>query len=84
MSSDWFLLLSRSRYFRFPKMAWNSVRSSLRWRPCLVVGMPVLRAMRCFNAVMPSARFQLKVSPGMRNHFFFVAMALPPVGMALY
>lgn len=37
----------------------------LRWRPPLVVGIPVARAMRLFALLTPNARFQENERPGM-------------------
>lgn len=40
------------------------LRPILAWRPCRVVGIPVYRAIRRLAVETPSARFQLKDSPG--------------------
>ncbi len=40
-----------------------TVLPTLRSNPCRVVGMPVVRAILVFTAVMPSARFHEKLSP---------------------
>ena len=45
-------------------MALSIVPPTLRWSPCFVVGIPVLRAIFCFAAVMPTARFSENDSPG--------------------
>lgn len=37
---------------------------TLRSKPCLVVGMPVLRAIFCLTAVMPTALLREKLNPG--------------------
>ena len=42
----------------------NTKAPTLRSRPLRVVGMPVLRANFCFIAVIPSALFKEKESPG--------------------
>ena len=48
----------------FPKMVLMIALPILRSKPALEVGMPVLRAIWCLACVIPSARFQEKVSPG--------------------
>ena len=47
-------------------------RPSFAWRPDRDIGIPVLREMNRFNLVMPSARFQEKVSPG--PSFIFLSL----------
>ena len=41
------------------------MRRSFAFRPCLVVGMPVYRAIFCFADAMPTARFHEK--PGIKD-----------------
>lgn len=40
--------------------------------PCLVVGIPVSRAIFCFIFVMPNARFHENVTPGILNFVIFL------------
>lgn len=41
----------------------NTVCPILRSIPCLEVGMPILRARRCFVCVIPNALFHEKLTP---------------------
>ena len=52
-------------YLRFlpPVSADSTVCPTLRSRPCLVVGIPVLRASLFFRPLMPTARFKENVTP---------------------
>lgn len=52
------------RFPEFPVSRFITKEPTLRCRPCLVRGMPVARAIFCFAAVMPTARFHEKDSPG--------------------
>ena len=52
-------------YLRLPKINLSTILPILPSRPCLVVGMPVVRANFWRALVMPKARFHEKDKPGM-------------------
>ena len=49
-----------NKFVRAPRNSLPTLRST----PCLVIGIPVVRDIFCFTFVMPTARFQENVTPG--------------------
>ena len=59
-----FRMLQLPFVIHFPNNFFSIMLPTLRSNPCLVMGMPVVREIFCFNCVMPNARFHEKVRPG--------------------
>jgi hypothetical protein len=69
-------LCSQLFHFKKGNKKPSSHLPAFRWRPDLVVGIPVLRAKLCFARLTPNARFQEKDRPGIPvlDPFLFLAI----------
>ena len=59
-----FTFVGNRLVYYFPKSPFKIILPTLRSKPCLVVGMPVLRAIFCLTAVIPTALLREKLNPG--------------------
>lgn len=59
-----FVLIAIQSGYHFPKSPFKIILPTLRSMPCLVEGNPVLRAIFCFTAVIPTALLREKLNPG--------------------
>lgn len=64
MRHCFYVLITCRLVYHFPNNPFRIILPTLRSKPCLVVGMPVLRAIFCLTAVTPIARLSEKLSPG--------------------
>lgn len=64
MRHCFYVLITCRLVYYFPKSPFIIILPTLRSKPCLVVGIPVLRAIFCLTAVMPTALLREKLNPG--------------------
>lgn len=63
-------------HYRFLNKAFKIMLPIFRSAPALEVGTPVSLAIRCLICVIPSARFNEKLSPGMGDDFLLITTML--------